>query len=111
MIPFHEVSSAPGTARVLLSGEIDMAIQEELRDVLRAVLASSPGVIEVDLSHVTFLDCTAIGELIQARLDASRHGQILVVTRPRGFVRTVLQFANVLPLLTSRPTALIGRDA
>lgn len=91
--------------RILLSGEIDISVRSELHDVLRAAVAGSGAVTEVDLRDVTFVDCAAIGELVGAYLDAQRQGQILVVTRPRGFVREVLEFANVLPLLTTSAIA------
>jgi anti-anti-sigma factor len=113
MIPFHQVRTvrtAPDTVRVLLSGEIDMSVQEELRNALRAVVAGPAGVIEVDLHHVAFLDCAVIGELVRAHLDARLHGQILVATRPQGFVRELLELANVLALLTPRPAALSDGD-
>lgn len=109
MVPFHQVLDAPDTVRILLSGELDISVREELHDVLHDA-ARSAGATEVDLHHVTFLDCSVIGELVRAYLDARRHGQILVVTRPQGFVREVLELTNVLTLLTSRPAALV-RDA
>lgn len=108
MILSHQVRDAPGAVRVVLSGELDMSVQDELHEVLHTLLAASAGVTEVDLRDVTLLDCAVIGELVRAHLDARRRGQVLVVTRPRGFVREVLELANVLALLTSRPVALVG---
>jgi anti-anti-sigma factor len=110
VILFHQVRNAPSTVRILLSGEIDMAVQEELHDVLHDVVAGPAGVTEVNLRHVTFLDCTVIGELVRAYLDARHHGQVLIVTEPRGFVREVLEVTNVLALLTSRPATLVSQD-
>ncbi|WP_173066777.1 STAS domain-containing protein [Phytohabitans houttuyneae] len=86
--------------RVLLSGEVDMAVKEQLHDVLH-VVADSARVTEVDLRHVTFMDCAAIGELVRAHVDARHRGKTVVVTQPQGFVREVLDFANVLTMLTS----------
>jgi anti-anti-sigma factor len=106
MILSHQVCHAPGAVRVLLSGELDMAVQEELHDVLHAAVAGSAGVTEVDLRHVTFLDCAVIGELVGAYLDARGRGQVLVVAQPQGFIRQVLELTRVLALLTSRPAGL-----
>jgi len=111
MILSHQVRSTPDAVCVLLSGEIDIAVQEELHDVLQTAVAASPGVTEVDLRDVTFLDCTIIGEFVRAYLEARRRGQLLIVTRPREFIREVLELANALPLLTSQPAALVGGDA
>lgn len=110
MIFSHQVRKTPDAVQVLLSGEIDLAVKKELHDVLHDVVAASPTVTEVDLREVTFLDCTGIGELVGAYLDARRRGQILIVTRPQAFVREVLDLVNTLTLLTSRPAALVGGD-
>jgi anti-anti-sigma factor len=111
MILCHQVRNTPAAVRVFLSGEIDISVLDELHDVLHTAVAASPGVTEVDLGDVTFLDCAVIGEFVRAYLDARRRGQFLVVTRPRAFIREVLELANALPLLTSRPAALVGGDS
>jgi anti-anti-sigma factor len=103
VILFHEMLRGPDGVRVLLSGDIDMAVRAELRRVLRAAVAASPGLIELDLDRVTFLDCTGIGEFVRAYRDARRRGRILIVNRPQGIVRKVLEMTEVLPLLAPDP--------
>lgn len=73
---------------------------------MRATAAASPGVIDVDLGEVAFLDCTGIGELVRAYHDARDGGRVLVVTRSPGIVRIVLELTNVLPRLTPDSAAM-----
>lgn len=100
----HQVHHAPGGVRVVLSGEIDMAVREDLRRVLAAAVAAS-AVTELDLHQVTLLDCLSIGELMRARREARHRGRSLVVIRPQGIVREVLDLTDVLPLLAPDLTA------
>ena len=104
----HEMLRGPHRVCLLLSGEIDLSVREVLRRVLRAAVAASPGVIAVDLGEVVFLDCTGIGELVRAYHEAHNRGRTLVMTRPQGIVRRVLELTDVLPQLTSDPAGLVS---
>jgi anti-anti-sigma factor len=107
---FHEIVRGPAGTRVLLSGAIDLAVQPDLRSLLRAAIAASPGVIDLDLAEVTFLDCTGISEFVRGYRDARGHGQPLIVSGPRGIVREVLEVTQVLPLLAPDPATMVSRD-
>ena len=108
MIFVHEMLRGPDRVRLLLSGEIDLSVREDLRSALQAAVAASAGVIDVDLRRVVFLDCTGIGELVRAYHHARDGGRTLVVTRPQGIVRRVLELTSVLPLLTPDPAAMVS---
>jgi anti-sigma B factor antagonist len=99
MIVFHQVCGRPDGVRVVLFGAIDLAVREDLRHVLSGVVAGSPGVIDLDLHHVTFLDCSGISEFIRAYLDAYGSGHMLTVSRPRGIVRRLMELTGVLAVL------------
>jgi anti-anti-sigma factor len=101
MILFHQVCGGPDGVRVTLSGDVDLAVREDLRRVLAGVVAASPGAVDLDLHEVTFLDCSGIGEFIRAYLDAHSRGKILTVSRPRGTVRRLLDLTGVLAVLTA----------
>jgi anti-anti-sigma factor len=110
MIFFHQVRGGPAGVRLMLSGEIDLSVREELRSVLAGVVAASPDATDVDLHDVTFLDCCGIGEFIRAYLDAHGRGHTLTVSRPRGIVRRALELTDVLAVLTLDPAAVATRS-
>lgn len=104
----HELLRGPNLIRLPLSGEIDLSVREDLRRVLRAAVAASPSVVELDLGEVAFLDGTGIGELVRAYHDAHDRGRTLVVTHPQGIVRRVLELTNILPWLTPDPAGTVS---
>ncbi len=66
------VAAGPGgEAVVSVSGELDIATGEELRDRLSQVLAHHGDVV-VDLAGVTFLDCSGLRALLAVRQQAAR---------------------------------------
>jgi anti-anti-sigma factor len=107
MIFSHQVGGGPGGVRVALSGDIDLAVREDLRHVLAGVVAVAPGAVDLDLHELTFLDCSGIAEFVQAYLDARGRGHILTVSGPRGIVRRVLELTDVLAVLTPDPQTTV----
>jgi anti-sigma B factor antagonist len=110
MILSHTMLRGPDGVRVRLAGEIDLAVREDLRVVLATAIATTSGVVELDLDEVAFLDCTGIGEVVRAYHEARRRGRRLVVTRPHGIVRRVLQLTDVLPLLAPESAVKASSD-
>jgi anti-anti-sigma factor len=82
-------------------GEADLTTVEHLRGVLTASLCD-PAVssLLVDMSCVTFLDCAAIGALVEARQTAQRHRKRYGVIHSRGLPRRVLELSGVLSYLS-----------
>ncbi|MGW2377359.1 MULTISPECIES: STAS domain-containing protein [Kitasatospora] len=66
-------------------GEIDLDTAPRLHDDLVRALAAHREVV-VDLSGLTFMDCSGLGALVQARHQADRQGARLVL---RGVGRSV----------------------
>lgn len=62
----YEVTADPATrsARVALSGEIDIAMNDHLRDVVELAVADHPDTVVVDFAEVTFMDSTGIRFLV-----------------------------------------------
>ena len=100
----HQMHRAPDCLHVLLFGEIDLALREDLRRLLNTAVADA-ALTELDLHQVTYLDCVSIGEIVRAHLEARRRGRTLIVIRPQGMVREVLALTNVLSLLTPDPAS------
>jgi anti-anti-sigma factor len=97
----HELHIGADSCRLILHGEIDMAVSDELHAILQQAVALSSSVTEVDLGDVTFLDCTGIGVLVAANNTARRHGRAVYVSHASRFVRRVLEITDVLPHLSA----------
>lgn len=79
---------------VRLSGELDLAVQDELRAQLDAAAAVSD-TVEIDLSDVTYADSTALSVFISLRnklLD--RGGKVRLLT-PSARIRKLLEYAGL----------------
>lgn len=91
---------APVTAIAVISGEIDITTSRAMREALTAALRAGPDLI-VDLSGVTFIDCSEVGVLVAARNEAVAGGGSLVLRAPSEAVRRVtriLGLDGVLPV-------------
>jgi anti-sigma B factor antagonist len=78
---------------VALRGELDVVSADGLADALVEVAGST---VVVDLSGLTFIDCSGVAALVLARnrILANGLGQ-LVVTRPGAIVRKVLEIVGL----------------
>jgi anti-anti-sigma factor len=95
---------SPDTARAAVVGEVDLATAPEVRDRLLNVLRKyPPATLLVDLSGVTFLDCTGLGALIAVRNAAVRVDCHLRVTSPPPIVYRMLDLTGLLSVLTAPP--------
>lgn len=97
----HQLRTVPDRSCLVLHGEIDLAVREELDATLRHAVGMSYDVTEVDLRDVTFLDCAGIGVLVAANNTAHHEGHDVIVSHPWGIVRLVLELTDVLPYLTA----------
>jgi anti-anti-sigma factor len=78
-------------AAVALFGELDIANAAELRAELDRHLDEGRRVIRVDVHDVTFMDSTAIGELIEASARCRReHGSLILTNVPARVQRLVM---------------------
>lgn len=95
---------SPDTARIAVVGEVDLATAPDLRDRLLNVLRKyPPAVMLVDLSGVTFLDCTGLSALIAVRNAAVRVDCHLRVISPPPIVHRMLDMTGLLSVLTAPP--------
>jgi anti-anti-sigma factor len=108
MIFFHQIRDGDAGVCLVLSGEIDLSVREELRSVLAGVVAASADGSDLDLYDLTFLDCSGIGEFIRACTDAHGRGHSLTVSRPRGIVLQTLELTGVLPVLTGDQAGVVS---
>jgi anti-anti-sigma factor len=97
----YELRSGPDHPCLVLHGELDLAVRDQLHAILQRAIGLSQTVTEVDLHDVTHLDCACIGVLMLADHTARRRGHAILLTHPRGDVRRVLEVADVLPYLSA----------
>lgn len=79
---------------VRLSGELDLAVEAELRAQLDAAAAASD-TVEIDLSDVTYADSTALGVFIGLRNKLRARGGTLRLVSPSARVRKLLNYAGL----------------
>ncbi|WP_426514801.1 STAS domain-containing protein [Dactylosporangium sp. McL0621] len=94
---------SPGTVRVAVVGEIDLATAPVLHDaLLNALSAQEPELLDVDLARVAFMDCIGVTVFIAVRRTAAGSGCRLQVTNPQPTVRHVLELTGQVDVLTAR---------
>jgi anti-sigma B factor antagonist len=76
---------------VLVSGEIDLANAETLRDPLADAIARKPSRVVVDLATCRFMDSSGLQELLLARKNAQPHGVQIVLRSPSVLVHRTLE--------------------
>jgi anti-anti-sigma factor len=91
--------------QLVLDGEIDLAVAEELRAAgTRAVAALSPGVpLELDLGGVTFIDSSGLGALISLRNAAKSAGSSLVLVNISPPIVRLLELTGLRATFTIVP--------
>jgi anti-sigma B factor antagonist len=79
---------------VELSGDVDIAIKEELRARLDAAAEQSDSV-DIDLSKVDYADSTALGLIIALRNRLRERGGEVRLVAPSERVRKLLNYAGL----------------
>lgn len=98
------ISLPPGTARVLVTGEVDLATAPELRERLLGVLhTQGPAVLDIDLAEVTFMGCAGVGALVAVNNAAIHAGCQVRVCHPQPIVRRVLELTGLLGVFAVEP--------
>lgn len=74
------------SARLVLQGEIDLLVVQEVRAALAAAQERHVSALDVDLGLVDFLDSSGLGVLAQA---AAEFDRLRVVAAPISIMRTL----------------------
>jgi anti-sigma B factor antagonist len=98
-----------GVARLFVSGEIDMAVVDELSARVRDALRTD-GVrqLEIDLSGLRFIDASGVGGLLLARQDAEAQGKSIRIRGVAGLPLKVLEITGALSALGGKPISQNG---
>jgi anti-anti-sigma factor len=87
-----------GRTRVSVAGELGLEVGEELRGALRAALAHTDEGIDLDLSGVSFCDCSGLNVLLAVREQALAEGKSVTLDRISSVVERLLSLTGTLPL-------------
>lgn len=88
------LSEGDGQTIAVVSGEIDMATCERLRDAIEPHLGPGQRIV-LDLSGVTFMDSACLSVLVQARGTLSADGGSLILRNPSHAARRVLSLSGI----------------
>jgi anti-sigma B factor antagonist len=100
-----EASATPDGAVVLtMEGEFDLASAPTIREHLAAARAGGPSAVVLDMAEVTFLDSSALRELLRAEAALRTAGAPLILAALRPAVARLLELTRTTGLLTSAPT-------
>ena len=91
-------STDSGPVVVSLSGEADLAVRDELTEVLLAAVTSAP-VVVVDLGDLTFIDSSGIHGLLTAYHATQRDGTRMYAVNATGLVADLLDVTGLAELL------------
>jgi anti-sigma B factor antagonist len=83
----------PGTTRVALHGELDLAHAYTFDEELRRVEATRPSELILDLREATFLDSCGLARLLAARRRARRAGRRLLLVRGSAAIQQIFAVA------------------
>jgi anti-sigma B factor antagonist len=84
-----------GLVHVALRGELDLSTVGKVQDELQRVEASSPPVVVLDLSKLTFLDSTGLRCLVTADERARGQGRRVVIVRGPDAVQRVFSITRL----------------
>jgi len=81
----------------VLRGELDISNADGL---VERITGPTGFLIVVDLSELTFTDSSGLGAILTARWRVIRDGGMLVLSRPRRNVQTLLEMTGIDDLVT-----------
>ena len=84
--------ASDGTGPVVIAtGELDLAVKDDLREVLTELT----GAVTVDLTAVTFVDSSVIGVLVGAHNRLMKDGGTLRLRGPQDMPRRALEIVGL----------------
>jgi anti-anti-sigma factor len=97
--PPFEILYTGNPPTIHLAGELDLVSGQLVGDMLLALETDGVTPVVVDLSDVTFLDCSGLSVLVRAYNRASRSDREVFVTNPREAVRRIFRLTGCSYLL------------
>ena len=91
-------TASSGERTIALSGDLDLAVREELRQQFEA--AGDAANVIVDLTEVTYMDSSAIGALVRLHRDVNERNGTLVIRLRKNAAYRLLEIAGLVGMLT-----------
>jgi len=82
-------------ARVMLTGELDMATAPRLRTAIESLVTADPLRVVIDLAGVSFMDSSGVAALCEAQAKLEAGGGVLVLGPRSRQVQSVLQMVGL----------------
>jgi anti-sigma B factor antagonist len=89
------VAQQGGPCTLRVSGDVDLAVADDLRQAGLSCIESDDVGLRVDLEDVTFIDSTGLGALVQLRTAARDSGKLLQLVNVPGEVARMLQLTGL----------------
>lgn len=102
-------SMVHGAALVTLEGRFEFGTRHEYKRVIGQIVQEGHRQLVLDLERVTFLDSSALGLLLLTDQNFKLNKGTFSLVRPTGYVRQVLELANlprVIPIFESIDEAI-----
>ena len=90
-----DTEKTPEGQLITVNGEVDLYSSPELRKVILKTIPSAKGVLEVDLSGVTYIDSSGVATLVEGLRSARENGSGFVLVKPSLAVMQVLELARL----------------
>jgi anti-sigma B factor antagonist len=95
-------SSDQDTTTIAISGELDLATSDRLREAIRAAENGTPRRIVLDMEELTFMDSSGLNVMLEAQRRARLNGHHLRFVHSRhGQVKQLLSVTKTRELLPS----------
>lgn len=91
-----DVSAVEGETVLKLHGELDVSTQQLFVDALAGVDGSVARIV-LDLSDLTFIDCSNIGAIHQSRIVAGLRGTFFELRSPNPRLLRIMELTGLLP--------------
>ncbi|WP_327043472.1 STAS domain-containing protein [Microbispora sp. NBC_01189] len=85
------VTLEPGTARLVLTGELDYTTVDEAAEEVDKVLADNPRVIELDLAGLRFVDSSGMAVVMNLYRGAEERGAAFRIVALTAYLRHLLR--------------------
>jgi anti-anti-sigma factor len=102
MVRIDTDTSKSQAVRLLVRGQLDLTAAGPLGEALRAT-ARSGRTVELDLSHVDFIDGCGLSMLLNATRRSRRGGPQLTIVAVSGCVRRLIEMTETAERLPSLP--------
>ncbi len=91
----HSFNQAGDILQVLIEGRMTHADHRQFRDILARVNETQPRRVVFDLSHVDFVDSSALGMLLSVRDACVQQSRTIVLKNPTGQVEKLTKIAKL----------------